>query len=128
MADATRDLNAAQHIAKYYTSIQYIMVFKQFFISKFIVRCTGTRLIYIFVHSCLVLLLTGPKTFCASPNFLSQLKNLTAFSPSSKTFVPAQKTILLNANHLFVWHKKFGQAQNILGLVKGQGIKRIWYA
>ena len=50
---------------------------------------------------------TGPKMFCAGPNFLSQPKNLTAFSASSKTFVPAQKTILLNANHLFVWHKMF---------------------
>ena len=48
---------------------------------------------------------TGPKMFCAGPNFLSQPKNLTAFSASSKTFVPAQKPILLNANHLFVWHK-----------------------
>jgi hypothetical protein len=36
--------------------------------------------------------------------------------------VLAQKPILLNANHLFVWHKKFGPAQNILGPVKGQGI------
>ena len=50
---------------------------------------------------------TGPKMFCASPNFLSQPKNLTAFSASSKTFVPAQKPILQNANHLFVWHKMF---------------------
>ena len=50
---------------------------------------------------------TGPKTFCAGPNFLSQPKDLTAFSASSKTFVPAQKPILLNANHLFVWHKMF---------------------
>ena len=50
---------------------------------------------------------TGPKMFCAGPNFLSQQKNLTAFSASSKTFVLAQKTILLNANHLFVWHKMF---------------------
>ena len=50
---------------------------------------------------------TGPKMFCAGPNFLSQPKNLTAFSASSKTFVPAQKPILLNANHLFVWHKMF---------------------
>ena len=40
---------------------------------------------------------TGPKMVCASP-----AKNLTTFSASSKTFVPAQKTILLNANHLFV--------------------------
>ena len=47
---------------------------------------------------------TGRKMFCAGPNFLSQPQNLTA---SSKTFVPAQKPILLNANHLFVWHKMF---------------------
>ena len=63
---------------------------------------------------------TGPKMFCAGPNFLSHPKNLTAFSDSSKTFVPAQN--LLDANHLFVWHKKFGPAQNILGPVKGQGL------
>ena len=76
---------------------------------------------------------TGPKMFCAGPNFLSQSKNLIAFSASSKTFVPVQKPILLNANHLFcdchnyvnkflVWHNKFGPARNILGPVKGQGI------
>ena len=50
---------------------------------------------------------TGPKMFCAGPNFLASPKNLIAFSASSKTFVPAQKPILLNANHLFVWHKMF---------------------
>ena len=50
---------------------------------------------------------TGPKMFCAGPNILSKRKNLTAFSASSKTFVLAQKPILLNANHLFVWHKIF---------------------
>ena len=50
---------------------------------------------------------TSPKMFCAGPNCLSQPKKLTAFSASSKTFVPAQKSILLNANHLFVWHKMF---------------------
>ena len=53
---------------------------------------------------------TGPKIFCARPIFLSQPKTLTAFSASgasSKTFVLAQKPILLNANHLFVWHKMF---------------------
>ena len=66
---------------------------------------------------------TGPKMFCADPNFLSQPKNLTAFSPSSKTVVRAQRTILLNANHLFVLQKMFGKAQNILGPVKGQGIR-----
>ena len=51
---------------------------------------------------------TGPKMFCAGPNILYQPKNLTAFSASSKTFVLSQKPILLNANHLFVWHKMFG--------------------
>ena len=50
---------------------------------------------------------TVPKTFCADPNILSQPKNLTAFSASSKTFVLAQKPILLNANHFFVWHNMF---------------------
>ena len=50
---------------------------------------------------------TDHKMFCADPNFLRQPKNLTAFSASSKTFVLAQKTILLNANHLFVGQKSF---------------------
>ena len=45
--------------------------------------------------------------FCAGPNVLSQPRNLIAFSASSKPFVPAQKTVLLNANHIFVWHKMF---------------------
>ena len=82
---------------------------------------------------------TGPKMFCAGPNFLSQPKHLTAFSASSKTFVPAQKhfywmqIIFLSGtkclwltqyvNKFLLWHKKFGPAQNILGPVKGQGIK-----
>ena len=77
--------------------------------------------------------------FCAGPNFSRQPKHLTAFSASSKTFEPPQKPNLLNANHLFVWHKMFvtatiylnrfltwhqkiGPAKNILGPVKGQGI------
>ena len=34
---------------------------------------------------------TGPKMFCADLKILSQPKNLTAFSASSKTFVPTQK-------------------------------------
>ena len=45
---------------------------------------------------------TGPKMFCADPNFLRQPKNVTAFSASSKSFVLAKKTILLKANYLFV--------------------------
>ena len=50
---------------------------------------------------------TGPKGFCADPKALWQPKNLTAFSASLKTFESAQKTILLNANIFFVWHKMF---------------------
>ena len=60
--------------------------------------------------------------FCSGPNFLSRLKNLTAFSASSKTFVLTQKPILLNANHLFVRHKKCGPTKIFLGPVEGQGI------
>ena len=48
---------------------------------------------------------TVPQMFCAGQNFLSRPKNLTAFSASSKNFCAG--TILLNANHLFVWHKMF---------------------
>jgi hypothetical protein len=51
---------------------------------------------------------TGRKMFCASPNFLSQSRNLIAFIASSKTFLPAQKPNLLNGNHLLVRHKIFG--------------------
>ena len=61
------------------------------------------------------------KTFC---------KNVPIFVGS----IDDKKTILLNANHLFawhkmfvgrflVWHKTYGPAQNILGPVKGQGIR-----
>ena len=50
---------------------------------------------------------TGPQMFFAGPNFLSQPKNLTAFSASSKTLVPAQKPILVNANNSFVCYKRF---------------------
>ena len=81
---------------------------------------------------------TGPKTFCAGPNFLSQLKHLTAFSASSKSFVPAKKQfywmqiiflcgtkflwLAQYVNKFFVRYKKIGPAQNILGPVKGHGI------
>ena len=64
----------------------------------------------------------GPKMFFANPNFLSHPKHLTAFSASAKPFCRHKKPILLNVNHPFVWHKKFGPAQNILGPIKGQGI------
>ena len=51
---------------------------------------------------------TGQKMFYTSPNFLSQPKNLTAFSASSKPFVPAQKPILLNANHFCLSWNVYG--------------------
>ena len=51
---------------------------------------------------------TGPKIFCASPIVLLKPENLTAFSASSKTFVPAQKPNLLNGSYLLVQHKMFG--------------------
>ena len=82
---------------------------------------------------------TGPIMFCASPNFSSQPNNLTAFSASSKTFVPAQnqfywmQNIFMSGtkclwlaqyvNKFLVRHKKCGPTQNILGPVEGQGIK-----
>ena len=37
-------------------------------------------------HSLMPCPFTGPKMFCAGPNFLTQPKNLTEFSASSKTF------------------------------------------
>ena len=74
-------------------------------------------------------------SFYRSQNVLCRSKNLIIFSASSKTFVPAQKTNLLNGNHLLVWHKMFGtgtkciqifgQAQNILERVEGQGIRTL---
>ena len=45
---------------------------------------------------------TGPKI--AGPNFLSQPKNLTAFSASSKNFCAGTKTNFTECKHLFVWH------------------------
>ena len=51
--------------------------------------------------------------FCAGPNFLTQPKNLTAFIASSKTFVIAQKPILLNANHFLSGTKCLWLAQYV---------------
>ena len=47
------------------------------------------------------------KCFVSVQIFWVGPKKLTAFSASSRTFVLAQTTILLNANHLFAWHKMF---------------------
>ena len=80
--------------------------------------------IYNYLSSLMPCPFTGPKMFCDSPNFLSQHKNLTAFIASSKTFVPAQKPILLNSKHLFVWQKIFVTA-TICKKIFGLG-QQIW--
>ena len=81
---------------------------------------------------------TGLKMFWAGPNFLCQTKNLFTYCGSHKYFVPRQKDDLRSVN----WHKifcrgtqcsqifeagskKFGPALNILGLAKGQGIRKL---
>ena len=83
---------------------------------------------------------TGSKIFWAGPNFLCHSKNLFTYCGSQNhfcsrqtdnlhsvklVFVPVQmflKKHYLNAVKFLGQLKKFGQAQNILGNVKGQGI------
>ena len=89
---------------------------------------------------------TNALSFYWSQNLLCQSKffepfqELDCFGASSKTFVPAQKPILLHTNHLFVWHKmvglahyvnrilgwlkKIGPAQKHFGTYKGQGTSK----
>ena len=67
----------------------------------------------------------GPKIFCTGPNVLSHSKNLIAFSAFSKTFRPAQKPILLNANRLLVWHKMFMTGITIRKKIFGP-TQKIW--
>ena len=76
--------------------------------------------------------------FWAGPNFLCQTKNLFTYSVvvtnilyqilhSVKLFFCAGTKVFeeaLNAVKFFGWLKKFGPAQNILGPVKGQGIRK----
>ena len=56
---------------------------------------------------------TGPKMFCAGPNFLSQPKNSIACSASSKTFVPALKPkpktkfTEWKSHNVWDWHKMY---------------------
>ena len=40
-------------------------------------------------------------------------KNLIVFSAAPKDFLPAQTLSFLNANHLLLWHKKFGILHNM---------------
>ena len=81
---------------------------------------------------------TGPKMFCAGPNFLSQTKNWLhlvllqkLLCPHKNQFYWMQNIFLFGTKFLWQaqydnkcldWLKKFGPAQNILGPVKGQGI------
>ena len=55
---------------------------------------------------CLVLF-TGPKMFCAGPNFLSQPKNLFTYYASHKHFVPDKRMICIQQNCLLCRHKSF---------------------
>ena len=67
---------------------------------------------------------TGPKFFCAGPNFLSQPKNLTAFSASHKHFVPDKKMICIQQNWFLCRHKSFWKGtkcSQIFGLAQ-----KIW--
>ena len=80
---------------------------------------------------------TGPKMFWDGPNFLCQTKNLFTYCGSHKHFVPGKDEFskigfcartkvfeeALNAVKVLGWLKEFGPAQNILGPVKGQGIR-----
>ena len=78
--------------------------------------------------------------FRAGPNFLCKTKNLFIYCGSHKHFASDKKMIAfskivfcastkffekaLNAVKFLGWHKIFGPAQNILGPLKGQGIKK----
>ena len=64
--------------------------------------------------------LTGPKIFCAGPNFFSQPKIYLHILPV-KTFFARQKDDLHSVKFLGCL-KRFGLAQSIFGPVEGQGI------
>ena len=83
---------------------------------------------------------TGPKLFWVGPKCFGQIRKNIYNLCQSQTFcatpkddfhsinlvsVPAQKFLKrpLNTIKFLDWLKKFGPAQNILGLVEGQGIK-----
>ena len=81
---------------------------------------------------------TGPKMFCAGPNFFNQPKNLVPLQKSlcrHKNQFCLMQIIFLSGtkclwppqylNIFLVWHKKFGPAQNILRPVKGQGKRQL---
>ena len=61
--------------------------------------------------------------FCASLNCFDQAKIASsASSASTKKIMPAQNLNSLNGNHVLVWHKHFGLAQNILGPVEEEAM------
>ena len=76
---------------------------------------------------------TGPKMFCAGPKIYLHIVPVTKilcqtkrwFAISKIGFCAGTKVFeeALNAIKFLGWLKKFGQAQNILGPVKGQGIR-----
>ena len=51
---------------------------------------------------------TGPKTFCAGPNFLSQPKNLTAFSASSSSGYGQRPKFVRDKNSATAEGENFG--------------------
>ena len=69
-----------------------------------IIFLSGTK--FLRLPQCVNKFLVWHKKFGPAQNILGPVKGQ-GISASSKTFVPAQKPILLNANHLFVWHKMF---------------------
>jgi hypothetical protein len=85
---------------------------------------------------------TGPKIVCAGPNFLCQTKIYLDILPvpnfwcqtkrlfvlSKSHFSAGTKSfgVALNAIQFLVLHKIFGLAQNIWGLVEGQGVRIKW--
>ena len=71
---------------------------------------------------------TGPKMFCAGPNFLSQSQNLIAFSAGTKiNFTECKSSFCLATicKKKIGLAQKIGPAQNILEPIKGQGISSL---
>ena len=56
---------------------------------------------------------TGPKMFCADPNFLSQPHNLTAFSAPSKTFCAGTETNFTECTSSFCLAQNVCDWQNL---------------
>ena len=75
---------------------------KRWFAFSKIGFCAGTKVFEEALNA--IKFLDWLKTFGPAQNILGPVKGQ-GISASSKTYVPAQKTILLNTNHLFVWHK-----------------------